>query len=230
MRRNSLNIILRFLLLILVGLFIVYSFFNFDFRRIRLKKPHDKILQLDIYRDLAEEYASLNSDYSGQVVVFLGDSITKRFNIHEFSGNLHILNRGIFFDTTYGLLSRLQDNVSNLKIDKVFIMIGYNDLEYRDNDEILNNLKIITKSVKANKIYIQSLLPVSCLYEDKNSRIRYINSRIISDICNQDISYVDLYSSFVGNCGCIKDDLTRDGVHPNYNGYKLWYSIIQSIL
>lgn len=72
MRRNSLNIILRFLLLILVGLFIVYSFFNFDFRRIRLKKPHDKILQLDIYRDLAEEYASLNSDYSGQVVVFFG--------------------------------------------------------------------------------------------------------------------------------------------------------------
>jgi len=58
-----------------------------------------------LYQDLSEEYFYLNKNYDNKkVIVFLGDSITKRFNSDEYFKGTLVLNRGIPFDTTYGVL------------------------------------------------------------------------------------------------------------------------------
>ncbi len=160
----------------------------------------------------------------------VGDSITKRFNIQEFEGNCAIINRGIFSDTTQGLLNRLETNVNTLDIDKIFVMIGYNDLKFRTNNEIISNIEALLSQFKAKQVYLQSLLPVSADRPDINERIININDQLKKMANGEVIIYIDLHSHFKTSNNYIKPELTRDGVHPNYFGYQLWFSLIEHLL
>ena len=59
--------------------------------------------------------------------LFLGDSLTEYGNWRELFPGLDIKNRGIAGDTTDGVLHRL-DGITALSPDKIFLMIGINDL------------------------------------------------------------------------------------------------------
>jgi lysophospholipase L1-like esterase len=92
------------------------------------------------YSAMQEAYHHFNDTQGNSVVhVFIGDSITSGFDLHEFQpvGSRPVLNRGIYSDTTEGLLGRIETNVNNLKIEKLFVMIGYNDLDLKTDDEIV---------------------------------------------------------------------------------------------
>ncbi len=109
-------------------------------------------------------------------------------------------------------------------------MIGYNDLRYRTNVEIIHNIKQILLRSKANQTYIQSLLPVSSDNNEINDRIIALNNQLKTIAIDKGYIYIDLHSHFVSDNNGIKPELTRDGTHPNYFGYKLWFSIIQPLL
>ncbi len=231
---------LVFILLLFSGgqlLFNGYYFFirrevgpNYYIEKI-LNNPKDRVVDYDIHKDMAEEYFHLNQLLKNRsFTVFAGDSITKRFNIAEFTADRDILNRGIFFDTTHGFLTRLDKNINNLEINKLFLMIGYNDLKYRSNDEIFDNIKKIVSRIKAKKIYIQSLLPVGSNRTGANERIMRINKWLKKLARDEGHIYIDLHSRFMDGRGGVKPELARDGVHPGYPGYKLWFSIIEPYL
>lgn len=185
----------------------------------------------DQYNYLIEEYKYLNElQTNDKFILFVGDSITKRFNITEFSTSKNILNRGIFSDTTDSLIKRIYININNINIYSLFIMIGYNDLEYHTNEEIVNNIHKILSLVKSEKIYIQSLLPVDHHRKTENERILYINKKLMNIADEEGYFYIDLHKHFTGNTGGIRQDLTTDGIHPNLLGYKLWYSLIEHLL
>jgi lysophospholipase L1-like esterase len=192
---------------------------------------HDNILETRDYLELREEYKVVNKGYSGrEVIVFLGDSITKRFSLNEYFPGITILNRGIFSDTTRGVLERIDDNVNSLQIDKLFLMLGYNDLQYRDNPEILRNMDEIVSRVRARKIFIQSVLPVSSYRKQDNARIVELNQGLQELAARKNCHYVDLHSSFVDENGGIKVEYSRDGVHPNVYGMQLWRKIIDQLV
>lgn len=194
-------------------------------------QPMDNIVSSELYRDLSEQYSYMNKMQRSKVNVFVGDSITKRFNVQEFFKDIKILNRGIYFDTTHGLLNRIKSNINNLKIKKLFVMIGYNDLKYRTNDEIINNIKSIIQNAEAEKIFIQSLLPVDSERIEINERIVFLNKRLKRIATRSEgLEYVDLYSHFYNGRNGIKVELTNDGIHPNYFGYNLWYSHIKYLI
>ena len=191
----------------------------------------DNILEKLVYRDLVEEYDILNLQYSEQeVIVFVGDSITKRFNLCEMFKMKKILNRGIFYDTSFGVLNRLDSTVNNLNIKMLFVMIGYNDLKYRNDKEILENISKIMENVKAETIYFQSLLPVDAQRKDVNSRIVLLNGKIRALAKENGFFYVDLHKDFVDSSGGISPAYSLDGTHPNVHGYILWHSIIAGII
>ena len=199
--------------------------------------PEDTILSDVRYKALKDNYLQLNlSDLNAPVIVFIGDSITKQFDLHELSQNSGavntniILNRGIFSDTTYGLINRIEDNVNNLNVQSLFLMIGYNDLKYRTNDEIITNIQTILAASKAKHKYIQSLLPVDVQRTNLNDRIIHINERLINLAARHNYVYIDLYSEFRGPDTGISPELTYDGLHPNFQGYKIWFSAITPFL
>lgn len=63
-------------------------------------------------------------------IVFLGDSITARFEWQEYFSDLVVANRGIDSDVTEGVLNRL-DTVENQHPQKIFLMIGINDIMHK---------------------------------------------------------------------------------------------------
>ena len=225
-KHKRINSVLLVFLIVLLG-FNAYYFFirrgvglSFYLKKI-IEKPIDPILDHPLYQDYSNEYEYLNSTYHGsKYIVFLGDSITARFKLSEYFSHKPLLNRGIFSDTTHGLINRIENNCNNLDVAKCFILIGYNDLKYRTDGEIIENYEKILKILKADEVYVMSLLPVSSKYHAFAIKIPQLNQRIKEIALKHGRTYLDIFSKFVGSDGYMRKELSTDGVHPNKNGYR----------
>lgn len=176
-----------------------------------------------------------------EAVVFLGDSMIDIYDWEEAFADIRIINQGINSDTTIGVLNRL-DNVIEIKPDKLFLMIGTNDLNIYSHDTIVENyeeiLSVLHDNLPNSDIFIQSILPVN---ESLNTQT-YNTDKINDDIYNlnqqlkqlasrKNATYVDLYSTFVssGN-GNLDASLTIDGLHLNNKGYELWINELEDYI
>ena len=191
----------------------------------------DNILEKKIYKAAVKEFNYLNiKTVNKKSIVFVGDSLTKNFNFKELLPQMLILNRGIYYDTTWGVMNRIDENINNLNIDRLFLMIGYNDLQYRSNSEILKNYSLIMSRLKGENIYVQSILPVYPFQNDINQRIIDINKRL-KELCNiQDCVYVDLHRHFRSDQKDAYLLYKDDGVHLTTYGYELWSKYILTYL
>lgn len=223
-----------------IGLLILFNVYYFTIRKHdqiiqyiskQFYKAEDPILKIKLYQDLSEEYFYLNKKYENRrVIVFIGDSITKRFNVSEYFESNCILNRGIPFDTTYGLKKRLNRNINNLKIEKIFIMIGVNDLPYRSNNEIITNISNILSQIRSKKIIIQSILPVDSRMIENNARIVKLNDELRNLCLQNKYIYIDLHSRLLDKRNGLSSKYSRDGVHLNRNGNLVWSDMVKSLL
>ena len=225
-KHRRINSVLLVFLIVLLG-FNTYYFFirrgvglSFYLKKV-IEKPIDPILTHSLYKDYRTEYEYLNSTHpASNYIVFLGDSITARFKVNEYFPHKKVLNRGIFSDTTRGVLQRVEANCNNLDIAKCFILIGYNDLKYRTDEEILQNYEKILKTLKADELYVMSLLPVSSKYHAFAIKIPQLNQRIKEIAFKHGCTYLDIFSKFVGSDGYMRKGFSTDGVHPNKDGYR----------
>ena len=173
-------------------------------------------------------------------IVFLGDSITDGGAWAEMFGNPLMINRGISGDVTAGVIFRL-DEVIRSHPDKIFLMIGINDLAGgKSVTHIVDNIQTIVKKVKnvspKTEIYLQSLLPVNGdfpYFPDHTSRaedVLKVNARLEKMAEMYELIYIDLYSFFSNEEGKLKPEYTNDGLHLTGPGYLLWKSRIETYL
>lgn len=161
-------------------------------------------------------------------ILFLGDSITDNAEWAElFGNNPNIKNRGIGGDDTDGVWERLAE-VTESKPDRVFIMIGTNDLAYGKTKEyvIENYRKILNKIVSdspGTEIYVQSVLPVNeAIHSTRpNADIDYINEQLKTISGELNLTYIDLASVFKKD-GNMNPKYSIDGLHLNGEGYEIW--------
>jgi lysophospholipase L1-like esterase len=180
------------------------------------------------YVAVRERYVQENQSEKKPVILFLGDSLTFGFRPVR-SGFTNALNRAIEGDTTLGILSRLDDNVANLELDCVFLMIGYNDLKFRNNERILKNLDEIVGRLRTDRIVVQSVLPIDPRRRWFNKRIVSLNAMIWAQYRNSNrVKLLDLYPQFKDpkRLG-IQQILTCDGVHLTEEGYRRWADCLQ---
>jgi lysophospholipase L1-like esterase len=182
------------------------------------------------YVAVREIYAKANISEKKHVVLFLGDSLTIGFRPAraEFT---NALNRAIEGDTTLGILARFDDNVANLEFDCVFLMIGYNDLKFRSNKRILENLDEIVGRLRTDRIVVQSVLPIDRRRWWFNKRIVSLNAMIWGRYRDSNrVKLLDLYSEFKDpqELG-IRQSLSYDGVHLTEEGYRRWEGCLQKI-
>jgi lysophospholipase L1-like esterase len=174
---------------------------------------------------------------TNKTIIFLGDSITDNCEWNELLQISSAQNRGIAGDITNGVLNRL-DSVIKANPNKLFLMIGVNDLGInrnqedivKDYDEILS---VLTKSLPNTKIYVQSILPTNVkitkyIGDNKNIIALNKNIKLLSD--KYHLSYIDLYSKMIDNDGNLNKDYTVDGLHLNGNGYLVWKDAIKDYL
>lgn len=183
------------------------------------------------------ERTTLFKELSGteDSIVFLGDSLTYRAEWHELLPGTVAVNRGIGSDTTEGVLNRLEDIIL-MQPEKVFIMIGINDLLKDDPDDVADRYSRIIQSLQSNtpvtEIFVQSVLPVNNQKYGSainNDDVIILNKRIKELAAEYDVTYIDLFS-VLSNEGQLDSEYTVDGIHLTGKAYKVWAHEIEHLI
>lgn len=178
--------------------------------------------------------------------LFLGDSITEYYNLNKYYSGMPVVNSGIAGNTTEDILKNIDSRVYVYNPSKVFILIGTNDL-IRDIsiDDTINNINMIIDKIKKNrpfcKIYLESIYPINNSDDDiidhdmvnekrDNKIIKVMNKRLKEVAENENIVYIDVYSSLIDSDGNLGIDYTIDGIHLSKEGYKVVTEIIKKYI
>lgn len=180
-----------------------------------------------------EPYVSQARDLSQVTdcdVAMVGDSLTLYGLWGEFFPDLTLVNRGIGSDVTAGVLNRL-DTVVAVKPEKVFLMIGTNDVAKRvDGAETISNMAQILDGLEAElpdaEIYVESVLPRTAKY---SAEVEALNEGYKALCSGRDgITFIDMYASYLGADGKPNAELfASDGYHMSGKGYSLWVEKIR---
>lgn len=197
-----------------------------------------KIYRKETYENRLMEFEVTKDNIGGRPIVFLGDSLTEMFPLKDFFPTLNVVNRGIYGDTTDGVLNRLEEGVIALNPTKIFLLIGTNDIEMEKEDpteHILKNYELIIGRIKNGcpdaALFVESLLPISrhkmpamdkILVGKKrdNELIAEINEGIQALAQKYNLEYIDVDSVMKDENGELKVDYTIEGLHLNALGYK----------
>ncbi len=205
---KMLCIILFILVIILIG-FIIAHFCTFN---------HNKKV---IIKEKKVSYSVLNENN-----VFLGDSLTHRYDLKKYFEDKPIVNSGEDGYKTTDILDNLEKMVYEYNPSKVFLLIGTNDLPTTSIDEIVNNIKKIVSKIKENKayttIYIESLYPINPekIKNRKNEDIDEINKKLEQLCKDEKINYIDINSILKNDDGNLKEEYSDDGLHMNEVAYE----------
>ena len=175
-----------------------------------------------------------------QRVVFMGNSITEFWKSDRTFFNSIYLNRGISAQTTDQMLFRFQQDVIALKPTIVVILGGINDIAQNNGpvtlEQTFKNIKAMALLAKNNKIRVIlcSVLPAYDFYWRPGlqpaGKIIKLNKMIREYSVKNKIEYVDYHFAMVDKRGGLKEAYTKDGVHPNVEGYKVMEPLIEKAI
>ena len=180
-------------------------------------------------------------------VIFVGDSRTDGFRLY--SG----LERGTYFcvtgetvasatdlqnwKTETGKKISLADAVAQAACDKIYLMLGVNELGWNGTDIFREHAEDLLQRLKADhpeaEIVIQSLLPVSAEQDAKGT---YVNNRRIlaynqvwMELAEENgCDYVNIAEAVTGEDGCLPAEMSFDGVHLNRAGCHAWLDYLRT--
>ena len=163
-------------------------------------------------------------------IIFLGNSITDYCDWYELFGKSNIKNRGIGGDVINGVINRL-DEVTSSKPQKIFLMIGINDLGRKrsvnqiliDYEKLINE---IIEKVPETELYIQSVLPTDNRERLQNTDVIKINNGLIELTKKYDLTYINLFDLFKTTENKLNPEMTFDELHVNGKGYLIWKNAI----
>ncbi|WP_018751978.1 GDSL-type esterase/lipase family protein [Paenibacillus sanguinis] len=183
-----------------------------------------------------KSFVDLNRIAKKGGIVFAGDSITAGFPIHEMLiCKAPMFNRGINGYRTDDVKNGLEELVFSLEPEKVFLLIGTNDLNNGSHpQEIVSSIVEICQQIKrklpAAVVFVQSVYPVNRSSEFSESVFPMVGIRTNEAICQvndglrkicseMNLSFIDLYPRLTDAEGELNPGFTYDGLHININGY-----------
>ncbi|MBQ3511062.1 MAG: hypothetical protein IJA30_02050 [Bacilli bacterium] len=172
--------------------------------------------------------------------LFVGDSITARYDLDEYFKGMPVINSGIGGNKTTDILNDMNDRIYRYNPSKVILLIGTNDYSRLSNSDTVKNIGKIIDGIKDNReyadIYVQSIYPVnkeiskSTVGDRNNEDISEMNSDIKKLCKEKSVSYINMYDLLVDDDGNLDDDYTKDGLHLDSDGYEVVTEEIMKIL
>jgi len=203
----------------------------------RLQARYNDYANFARYRDAN---AKLSAPQPGEkCVVFMGDSITDFWKLDQYFPGEPYVNRGISGQTTSQMLLRFRADVIDLKPRVVVILAGTNDISQNTGpitlEGIEENITSMVDLARANgiNVVLASVMPISDYNKDASGKqvirsvqrppaqIAALNSWIRSFCNERHLVYLDYFTAMADEKGYLKEDLARDGLHPNAKGYEL---------
>jgi len=171
-------------------------------------------------------------------VVFMGNSITDAWinSDPSFFSDHPYLDRGISGQTTPQMLVRFRQDVIDLKPKAVVILAGINDIAENTGPSSLqmteNNLMSMAQLAKANniKVVLCSVLPAAAFpwrpAINPVESVTELNKWIKNYCAKNDFVYVDYYDAMVDSRKGLPSNLSKDGVHPTLEGYRIMEPLV----
>ena len=175
-------------------------------------------------------------------IVFMGNSITDSWSTMrpEFFAGKPYVNRGIGGQTTPQMLLRFRQDVIDLHPSVVVILAGINDIAQNTGPStikmISDNIISMTELAKANDITVVlcSVLPAFDFQWrpglEPAEKVIELNAILKSYANDQNLVYIDYFSSMVNDFHGLKEELGSDGVHPNEAGYSIMETIFEKAI
>jgi lysophospholipase L1-like esterase len=166
-------------------------------------------------------------------VVFMGDSITDGWRLAQYFPGKPYVNRGISGQTTPQMLTRMFEDVINLKPAALMIFAGTNDIARNTGPETIEmveeNFQAMTELAQLHgiKVVLCALTPVSDYGPRKMTDgrppadILKLNAWLKDYAARTHSIYADYFAALTDEKGFLKDGFSRDGLHPNDKGYEL---------
>lgn len=204
-----------------------------------------------LMQDFGERYIYADADAAlpppapgEKRVVFLGDSITDRWNLAaSFPGKPYV-NRGIGSQVTSQMILRFHQDVVALQPSAVVILSGINDvqgfLQQETAAQIEANWETMADLADAHGIAVVfgSLLPVNdyteaakdVVRERNPAELRELNAWLRAFCARRGYVYADYFDAMVDAHGLMAARYTEDGVHPLDNGYAVMAPIAEKAI
>lgn len=197
-----------------------------------------------VVRTVPESEAAEDSYFAD--AVFLGDSRTEGF--HLYSGleeGKYLYAVGATVESVFTKATQETENdkvpildaLADMECGKVYIMLGVNELGWPRAEMFREQYGKVIDRVREEHpeavVVIQSLLPVSAEQEAKgsyvnNERIAVYNGMLEELSAEKDCPYLNVAEAVTGEDGCLKEELTSDGVHLNTAGCKVWLEYLKT--
>ena len=194
---------------------------------------------------MQDKYRELNQvSVKEPDIIFIGDSIVEYYPLQELlQTNKVLINRGIRGYKTDLLLDNLDAHLFGSALDKVFILIGTNDIGKEiPQSETLENLEGVIQKISREyplaQIQLLSVLPVNegeeykgTVYLRTNEKIQNLN-RAYQGLASiyTNVQFIDLYETLLDETGQLDQEFTTDGLHLTIAGYALLSSELDKYL
>ena len=182
-----------------------------------------------------------------QDVIFLGDSRTEGFSLYSgLKEGKYFYSVGATVESVFsknvwtledGSKVPLLDAIAKESCGKIYVMLGVNELGWVKVETFQNQYAKVIDRLREDhpdaQIVLQSILPVSAKQDAKktyvnNQRIQTYNEAIMALAEEKDCAYVNVAEAVTGEDGCLRPELTFDGVHLNTQGCRIWLDYLRT--
>ena len=197
----------------------------------------------DLNKYRSENEKIINSKNNGNRTVFIGDSITEGWSLidSEFFIKNNFINRGISGQTSPQMLIRFKQDAIHLKPNLIVINAGTNDIAENKGpaspemifDNITSMAEIGLKHFM--KVALSTILPVDKYDWNENikdvpEKISKVNSLLKEYSAENNLIFINYYSSMVNENKGMKSSYANDGVHPTKEGYGMMAVVLKNAL
>lgn len=189
---------------------------------------------------------SINTGEFDSTVAFIGDSRTQGFimynglkNVQDYSYIGLMVDTAVnkkFVKTDNGNKITLLEDMKNKNIEKVYIMLGVNELGWSypqlfkvKYGELVDEIR----KVKPNcQIYLQSIIPVTKSKSNSdniynNTNIAKFNEYIKQVAKEKGVQYLDVKSVLVDSEGNLPENASTDGIHIGKKYCQKWLKYLE---
>lgn len=197
----------------------------------------------EVGEEVEEKIKEINTndfdDYAD--AVFIGDSLTVGLSMYipglkESSTFLCKTSANVYsiMDSESEDGIGIRDNLENNKYNRVYILLGINEIG-SNQDEFISQYKKVIEEIRELQpfatIYLQSILPVTEVHEAEepvfnNNEILARNTRLAALANGEDILYLDIREDFETLNGTLREDMSSDGIHLLSDAYIAWFKAI----
>lgn len=139
--------------------------------------------------------------------------------------------------TISGVTDTVMGALEKERYGKVYIMLGVNELGWNDDPLFYNTYVQSVRRVKELQpdaiIYLQAILPVTKKESEghpyfTNENILRYNEMIARIAAEEQVYYLDVGVSVMGEDGALPEEGSTDGIHLKRDYYKRWYEYLKN--